>query len=601
MGSTAATGTFASSSSITATQQIESDLRVQAPLVRSDPAAPLLTIQGGTNGVLVDDTLRINGVLAPEASLPFLSLSGGTSGVQVLSPLLEQIAVGPTNGTVGVVVRNAAATGEASLLLDANNQNGVVELKALAGGGVQLNSLFQFISMNNTNGIANLAIEPNTGGSLNGEVIFGYGHLNASDRRLKENIRRVPDQHLQRLFDAVEPQYYDRIGGGKDQLGFIAQDVQAAGKLGETLCKTMSGPEELLALDYQKLSVVLWGVVKGLQKRGDKAIGLLEQLARDFNVRDPRKLFQIARREFPDRRDLTSARAAAALRSDVARQILAPKPRSLGKSAAEGPNDRLQANLVDFSQNTRGRNKYGLVVQDVFTREIATKALPDKRAETVTRAAAEIIPDLVQEEGNYVVTTDMGNEFRGLEAALPGGAVHRQKDPSDRNATAVVDRAIQTLKDLAGMVARRGGGWGEHVDEAAEAYNARPHQAVTVAPEDVETMPTATFRVYQDNATKFQHNKKLTEGRKRRLEEAGAFRAPTNARRSFEPQYGPAREIASIDSMVVRATDGTETLLKHALPVPRGSAEPKAKLTRPPVPLAIRQLQDFNPGPVAPP
>ena len=92
-----------------------------------------------------------------------------------------------------------------------------------------------------------------------------------------------------------------------------------------------------------------------------EAIGLLEQLARHFNVRDPRKLFQIARREFPDRRDLTSARAAAALRGDVARQVLAPKPRSLGKSAAEGPNDRLQADLVDFSQNTRGRNKYGLV------------------------------------------------------------------------------------------------------------------------------------------------------------------------------------------------------------------------------------------------
>ena len=112
--------------------------------------------------------------------------------------------------------------------------------------------------------------------------------------------------------------------------------------------------------------------------------------------------------------------------------MLAPKPRSLGKSAAEGPNDRLQADLVDFSQNTRGRNKFGLVVTDVFTREVATKALPDKRAETVTQA------ELVQEEGNYVVTTDLGNEFRGLEAALPGGAVHRQKDPTDRNATAVV-------------------------------------------------------------------------------------------------------------------------------------------------------------------
>ena len=83
----------------------------------------------------MDDTVRVNGVLGPEASLPFLSLSGGSSGVQVLSPLLEQIAVGPTDGTVGMVIRNAAATGEAALILDANAQNGVAELKALAGGG----------------------------------------------------------------------------------------------------------------------------------------------------------------------------------------------------------------------------------------------------------------------------------------------------------------------------------------------------------------------------------------------------------------------------------------------------------------------------------
>ena len=255
---------------------------------------------------------------------------------------------------------------------------------------------------------------------------------------------------------------------------------------------------------------------------------------------------------------------------------------------------------MDFSQNTRGRNKFGLVATDVFTREVATKALPDKRAETVTQAAAEIIPELVQEEGNYVVTTDLGNEFRGLEAALPGGAVHRQKDPTDRNATAVVDRAIQTLKkDLAGKVARDGGGWAEHADEVAEAYNARPHQAVTVAPEDVETMPAATFRVYQDNARKFKHNDELTRSRQRRLEEAGAFRAPTNAARSFQPQYGAVQEVSSYDSMMVRATD-SETLLKHALPVPRGSAEPKARLTRRPVPLAVRQLRDFNPGPTTP-
>ncbi|CAE7193118.1 unnamed protein product [Symbiodinium sp. CCMP2592] len=165
---------------------------ITAPLVRSDPAAPWLTVQGGTNGILMDDTVRINGVLGPEASLPFLSLSGGTSGVQVLSPLLEQIAVGPTDGTVGVVVRNAAATGEAALLLDANNQAGVAELKVRAGGNCELNAQFQFISFNTTNGLANLAIEPNIGGSNDGEVIFGYGFVNLSDRAMLPAYRKLP-------------------------------------------------------------------------------------------------------------------------------------------------------------------------------------------------------------------------------------------------------------------------------------------------------------------------------------------------------------------------------------------------------------------------
>ena len=68
----------------------------------------------------------------------------------------------------------------------------------------------------------------------------------------------------------------------------------------------------------------------------DGAMELLGRLARDFNVRDPRKLYQIARREFPDRRDLTTARAQAALRSDVARQVLAPKPRSLWEECGGG-------------------------------------------------------------------------------------------------------------------------------------------------------------------------------------------------------------------------------------------------------------------------
>ena len=141
----------------------------------------------------------------------------------------------------------------------------------LSGGGVQLNSFQQFISFNNTSGFANMAIEPNIGGQNNGEVIFGYGFVNLSDRALKENIRAIPEEELQETFDAVDPQIYDCIGGGKEQIGFVAQDVQASGKLGATMCKTKNlGGRDIMALDYQKLSVVLWGVVKKLQRRVEK-------------------------------------------------------------------------------------------------------------------------------------------------------------------------------------------------------------------------------------------------------------------------------------------------------------------------------------------
>ena len=233
----------------------------------------------------------------------------------------------------------------------------------------------------------------------------------------------------------------------------------------------------------------------------------------------------------------------------MGRQVQAPRPRALGKSAAEGPNDRLQADLIDFSQNTRGKTKYGLVVMDVFTREAAVEPLQNKNAETVGRATKRAARELTG--------------FATLDRELPAEAVHRTKRPEDRNAIAVVDRGIQTLKkDLATRVARKGGQWSDHFERAAGAYNARPHETAHGAPEDVEKQPATEFRVLQDNADKFQHNKDLTDRRAKAVEDAGAFRAPTNAARSFNPQYGDVQRLGAVDSMTVRSTEGRETLLK---------------------------------------
>ena len=43
------------------------------------------------------------------------------------------------------------------------------------------------------------------------------------------------------------------------------------------------------------------------------------------------------------------------------------------------------------------------------------------------------------------------------------------------------------------------------------------------------------------------------------VQDAGAFRAPTNAARSFNPQYGDVQQLGAVDSMTVRSTEGRES------------------------------------------
>ena len=190
VGSTAATGAFSSNSSVTANLEVVSNLRLEAPLVRCDPTAPWLSIEGGAQGVLVNDTLRVNGAIGSEASLPYLFLSGGTTGLEMNTKFAAVTGLGDPGGFCELAVINQAPTGVARLFLSTQNNapaGGRGELVALANGGVQLNALNQFISLNTTSGIANLAVEPNTGGSSNGEVIFGYARTSGACRSSTSN------------------------------------------------------------------------------------------------------------------------------------------------------------------------------------------------------------------------------------------------------------------------------------------------------------------------------------------------------------------------------------------------------------------------------
>ena len=129
----------------------------------------------------------------------------------------------------------------------------------------------------------------------------------------------------------------------------------------------------------------------GVQEIQDR-VQALTDLAKRLKIRSVAKLMAAARGKIPATIEL----AKAALEFETGKQVLAPRCKSTGKSAAEGPNERLQLDLLDFSQNTKTKQKYALMVQDVYTREVRAKPLPSKTPAVVNAAAKELIPTLVE-------------------------------------------------------------------------------------------------------------------------------------------------------------------------------------------------------------
>ena len=327
----------------------------------------------------------------------------------------------------------------------------------------------------------------------------------------------------------------------------------------------------------------------------------LKALAEEYNVRSPAKLKQQAQIEGVT---VTFKEAQQALADNTGRQVFAPKRRPQGKSAAPDVNTRLQYDLIDFSNNTskKNKNRYALVGIDVFSREVASQPLPSKAPEVVNAALKKTQEALVGDGKNFTLTTDLGAEFSKIEDVLPQESTWRQKTPEDRNAIAVLDRNMKTIKqDLSAKIATKGGDWSKELPKVVNAYNNRPHEAVFGPPATVETKngenPQA-FRILQQNASHFTQNRATTQRRLTEVRSTGAYRSP-NAQRSFQPQFGNVQKLKSADSQYVTASNGKKTLLKLIQPVATDSANIRTTLTIPGKPLQVRlkgaadQIQAF--------
>ncbi len=128
------------------------------------------------------------------------------------------------------------------------------------------------------------------------------------------------------------------------------------------------------------------------------------------------------------------------------RQVLAKEPKYLGKVVVDALHSRWAADLISYvSQPTADGFTHVLVVQDIFSRKIWTRALPNAQAKGVSAAFINIIT--VSGRICKEINTDAGNEFVTSEfndmLEEKGIRMHRVSD--SKNDIATFDRSIGSL------------------------------------------------------------------------------------------------------------------------------------------------------------
>ena len=286
----------------------------------------------------------------------------------------------------------------------------------------------------------------------------------------------------------------------------------------------------------------------------------------------------------------------------VVRQVQMPKYDFGGKIVSDGLHKRWFADLIDFTATpsdggkrvglgpTEDKERYILVVQDVFSRRLWTEALKDKRPSTVLQAFRTIMsrakakPERLQ--------TDLGAEFGSVfqDELESEGIKVRKKAKEDINAIATLDVAIGRLKKALARVARRRrtDDWAELLQQVTKGQNEIPNDDYLGgrAPNDVAGSSELQRKLYDKNLEFAKHNAERAEKRANKLEENQQFRVMTSAggrfTRGFKPSWSSTvHRVASVDGAFVTDEQGREYMTKFTQPVAANSEElPERRMER---------------------
>jgi transposase InsO family protein len=270
-------------------------------------------------------------------------------------------------------------------------------------------------------------------------------------------------------------------------------------------------------------------------------------------------------------------------------QVTAPRQKYQGKIVSDGIDDRWAADLVSFTAQPAKTNTqtytHILCVQDIFSRKIWSRALPNATSKEVTLAFKDIlrVSDRICKE----INTDAGTEFIATEfkdmLKEKGINLHRVSD--SRNDIATLDRAMGSLKTILTKrtVTIGAGNWAQELKKATNSYNNTQHEHLGVeAPNEVETNKSLQFDLQVQASKDHDVQHKVNTKRRAKLEASTFFREENTEskglkglpQRGHKPRYQEElRTIGRIEGKYVYDTEGRRSLAKRILPVPEDTRD----------------------------
>ena len=284
----------------------------------------------------------------------------------------------------------------------------------------------------------------------------------------------------------------------------------------------------------------------------------IQEVYKKYNYPSKQKLYALTKLEGVK---ATLKEVQQFLDKQHAQQIFSRKiKQKAGHIVSFQPDERFQMDLVDmsnFSMKNQGYN-WILMLVDVFNRKIYAYLLPNKNKESIFKALTQFF----EKHHPEIITSDNDTGFKSdliRKLMEKNETVNHMVEPNDHKALGIVDRAIQTIKNVIYKYMKQENttSYSKELARIIKAYNDTPNSGILdIAPNAVEAD--------KDNTDKLQilNHEHDYQNRKNRVHlnigDTVRIRLNKNAFvRSFDEKYSDLQYVVmAVDKNKITLDDG---------------------------------------------